>query len=343
RDFDAIYRHAKRQGLLVTVFSNGTLFDERIADLMAEYPPFALEFTLYGLDDATYEKVTGFPRRWAKVDRAVRLAVDRGLKLTLKAVAMEALRDDIPRMREYAAGHGVPFRYDGMIHGRLDGSLAPAAARSTPETLVGYDESDPKRMADWMAFYLKFVKTAVAGPALLSCGAGLQSFHVDPRGRLLSCEALPLDAYDLRTGSFREGWYGPTAAVRKRQAGARNVCARCELKSLCDRCPATAMMETGSPDGWIPHYCEVTHRRAGNLEERLGNAALAARYREHADKVAGGWVPEGAILPRAETLKGVAACATGCAAGGCGTARPTESPAPTPITLPTRSTTEATA
>ena len=349
-DFAAIYTHAKRLGLLVTVFSNGTLFDERIADLMAEYPPFGLEFTLYGLDDATYRKVTGFPNRWAKVERAVGLARDRGLKLTLKAIAMQALVDDIPRMREFAASYGVPFRYDGTIHGRLDGSLSPAAARSTPETLVGWDESDPKRLADWMNFYLKFVKTATAGTTLLSCGAGLQSFHVDPQGRLLSCEALPLDAYDVRRGSFREGWLGPTAAVRARQAGVRNVCVACELKSLCDRCPATALMETGSPDGWVPYYCETTHRRAALLEENLGNRDLAERYRAHAAKVSAGWTPEGAITPRAESLAAGAAraasggCSTGgCAAGGCGkAARPAE-PTPLSITLPSPTTQEVTA
>lgn len=348
-DFAEIYRHAKRLGLLVTVFSNGTLFDEKVADLMAEYPPFGLEFTLYGLDDETYRKVTGFPNRFARVERAVRLATDAGLKLTLKAIAMQALVDEIPRMREFAASYGVPFRYDGMIHGRLDGSLAPAAARSTPETLVGWDEADPKRLNDWMNFYVKFVKTAPPGTKLLSCGAGLQSFHVDPKGRLLSCEALPLDAYDLRRGSFREGWYGPTAAVREREAGGRNVCAACDIKSLCDRCPATALMETGSPDGWVPHYCEVTHRRAALLEQRLGNAALAARYRAHAAKVASGWIPEGAITPRASAVapgapRPAGACATGggCASGGCGSTRPVEA-APLAITLPSRPTTEVTA
>jgi radical SAM protein with 4Fe4S-binding SPASM domain len=339
-DFAAIYRHAKRAGLLVTVFSNGVLFDERIADLMAEYPPFGLEFTLYGLSNETYEKTTGFAGRFDKVRRAVEIAIERKLRLTLKAVAMEPLRDEIPRMQEWAASLGVPFRYDGMIHGRLDGSMQPAAARSTPQTLVGWDERDPKRLGDWMKFYLGFVTNAPATSTLLSCGAGLQSFHVNPKGTLLSCEALPLDGYDLTQGSFRDGWLGPVADVRRRGAAANNVCAPCELKSLCDRCPATAMMETGSPDGWIPYYCEVTHRRAALLEERLGNQARAARYRAHAAKVAGGYIPEGAITPRAQALRKPAAAAScaagGCAAGACaGTTRPAP-PAPLTIAVPPR-------
>lgn len=316
-DFPAIYRHAKRLGLLVTVFTNGTLLDERTADLFAEYPPFGLEITLYGLSDDTYERTTGFPGRFTRVRRAVELAVGRRLRLTLKAVAMEPLVDEIPRMQAWAEELGVPFRYDGMIHARLDGSMAPAAARSTPERQVAWDATDPKRLADWLRFYRDYVKPQGSSRYLMSCGAGVQAFHVDPKGTLLSCEALPLDGYDLKGGSFREGWSGIVGAVRRRLAGSANVCSGCEIKALCDRCPASALLETGSPDGWIPHACEVTHRRAALLEAEMGDSDRAERYLAQARRVASGWVPPGAILPRSTTLARHGSQATACAGGGC--------------------------
>jgi radical SAM protein with 4Fe4S-binding SPASM domain len=179
-------------------------------------------------------------------------------------------------------------------------------------------------MEEWGRFYRQFVAVPPPRtPYLMSCGAGVNSFHVDPKGTLLACEALPLGGYNLRGGTFREGWDGIVAALRRREASPRNVCVGCGLKSMCDRCPATAMLETGSPDGWIPHYCEVTHRRAALLAERQGEAARAAEYRAHADRVAGGWTPPGAILPGAAAPRPAGACAAGaCAAGGgCG-ARP---------------------
>src|SRR5262249_16874978 len=152
------------------------------------------------------------------------------------------------------------------------------------------------------------------------CGAGVNSFHVDPKGTLLSCEALPLNGYDLRTGTFKEGWYGIVGDIRRRLASERNVCARCDLKSMCDRCPATPVLETGSPDGWIPYYCEVTHRRAALFEDAIGNHEKALEYAAHAQKVAGGWTPPGAILPGGRKAgAGTQACAGGgCATSGCG-------------------------
>jgi len=195
--------------------------------------------------------------------------------------------------------------------------------RSSPDTVVEYDATDPGRFAEWLKYYKEYVRPTRPTPYLMSCGAGINSFHVTPQGMLLSCEALPLAGYDLRRGSFREGWYGVVGDIRTRRAEAFNVCAPCELKALCDRCPATALLETGSPDGWIPYYCEITHRRAALLEEAIGNAERAARFLAHAERVKAGWTPEGAILPRATALaRGGAACSSGgsCAASGCGRA-----------------------
>ena len=319
-DFPVIYKHAKRRGFLITLFSNGTLIDEKTADLLAEYRPFGIEFTLYGLSDETYLRTTGFPGRFTRVRRAVDLMLERRLPLTLKAVAMEPLAGEIEAMQAFASSLGVTFRYDAIVHGRLDGALSPTLARSTPEEVVGYDERDQKRMGEWLGFYRAFVRPTRPSTYLLSCGAGVNSFHIDPRGRLLSCEALPLNGYDLREGTFREGWYGIVGDIRRRPASASNVCSRCELKAMCDRCPATATLETGSPDGWIPYYCEVTHRRAALLEENLGNGEAAARYRSHAQRVASGWAPEGAILPREASSRPLSLPCSGggCASSGCG-------------------------
>ena len=55
----AIYMYAKQKGLIVTLFTNGTLIDENTALLLKKLPPFSVEITLYGATKETYESLTG--------------------------------------------------------------------------------------------------------------------------------------------------------------------------------------------------------------------------------------------------------------------------------------------
>ena len=58
-DFLDIYTYAKRKGLLVTLFTNGTLITPRIADYLADWRPLKVEITLYGRTQETYEARKG--------------------------------------------------------------------------------------------------------------------------------------------------------------------------------------------------------------------------------------------------------------------------------------------
>ena len=46
RDFLDIYTYAKQKGFLITLFTNGTMITERIADHLVHWRPFAIEITL---------------------------------------------------------------------------------------------------------------------------------------------------------------------------------------------------------------------------------------------------------------------------------------------------------
>ena len=63
RDFLDIYTSARRKGLILTLFTNGTLITRPIADTLAEWRPLKIEITLYGATPETYERVTGVPAR----------------------------------------------------------------------------------------------------------------------------------------------------------------------------------------------------------------------------------------------------------------------------------------
>ena len=91
-DFFDIYEHAKKRGFIITLFTNGMLINERIADRLAELRPFSIEITLYGRTKETYEELTRVPGSWAKCMRGIDLLLERKLPLKLKTVAVISRR-----------------------------------------------------------------------------------------------------------------------------------------------------------------------------------------------------------------------------------------------------------
>jgi MoaA/NifB/PqqE/SkfB family radical SAM enzyme len=57
-DFPTIYQHAKENGLIITIFTNGTLINDKIIALFNEFPPHEVEVSIYGATASVYEKIT---------------------------------------------------------------------------------------------------------------------------------------------------------------------------------------------------------------------------------------------------------------------------------------------
>jgi len=264
-DFLDIYTYAKRKGFLITLFTNGTGITPRIGDALAEWRPFKVEITLYGRTRETYERFTGVPGSYDRCMRGIRLLLDRGLPLSLKTVVATVNQHEVEAMKSFADELGVRFRFDAMLNARLDGAPGPAALRLRPEEIVAFDVADPARRGEWDRAVVRHPAPAAAdgdsGPRY-SCGAGIHGFSIDPCGKLRICALSTSDGYDLRAGSFREGWERALGRIRSQRATRRTKCTACALKVLCGMCPAMGELEHGDAEMAVEPFCEVGHLRA---------------------------------------------------------------------------------
>src|SRR5438093_10270779 len=110
KDFLDIYAHAKQKGFLVTVFTNGTLLTEKIADLWVQYPPAMIEISLHGLTKESFERITQGPGSYERCLEGIRLILDRHLPLTLKTSGMTVNRDEILEIKQYVDRLGTRYR-----------------------------------------------------------------------------------------------------------------------------------------------------------------------------------------------------------------------------------------
>lgn len=269
KDFLDIYTCAKQKGLLITLFTNGTLITPKVADYLSDWRPFSIEITLYGRTKETYEALTGIPGSFERCMRGIRLLMERGLPLKLKTVAVSINKQEIWDMKRFAEEElGLEFKFDAMMNPRIDCSQSPLATRLSPEEVVALDLEDPKRTAEWIRFTqeaLERVHLWAHGDQVYHCGGGVNSFAVDPYGKMSICVLSHFDVYDLRSGSFRQGWEDFLFKVRQKKKTRLTKCVACGLKEMCGMCPANGELENRDPEEPVDFLCHVAHLRAHAL------------------------------------------------------------------------------
>jgi len=268
KDFLDIYTYAKKKGFLITLFTNGTLITPRVADCLVEWRPFSIEITLYGSTKETYERLTGIPGSYDRCLRGIHLLLERGLPLKLKTVAVSINKHEVGEMKRFAEGLGVGFKFDSMINPRIDCSRSPIGVRLQPWEIVKMDLEDPERVAEWKKFAARYNRPAPSEQSdeLYQCGGGVNGFAIDPEGKMSICVLSHFDTFDLRRGSFREGWDHFLRQVRRKKITRVTKCTGCQIKPMCGMCPANGELENGDPESPVDFLCHVAHLRAKALE-----------------------------------------------------------------------------
>lgn len=264
-DFAEIYAHAKRRGLLLTLFTNGTLVTPRIADLLADSRPEAVDITLYGATPETYEAVTRVPGSYARCRRGIALLQERGIRVTLKSVLLSVNRHELPALRALAEQLGAQFRYDGLLWPRLDGGEQPYDYRLSLAELAALDGEDPERQEGWEKMAALCDGQLVRSEFVYSCGAGLRSFHVDSAGRMSICTMSRRPAYDLWETSFQEEWER-LGELRQRKRQLDTPCRTCTAGALCTQCPGWSQAVHGDDETPVEFVCELGKLRAAQFQ-----------------------------------------------------------------------------
>ena len=228
-DFETIYQKAVTNGLLVTIFTNGTLLNEKILSLFTDLPPQYVEISLYGATAHTYESITGVKGSFDQCLQGIKKLHDRNLRFKLKTMILTQNQNELGQIRKIADKYKVDFRMDPAIFACLDGDCTPLDYRVDPDEAVKADFNSPDKTKLWQEYYEK--TNNISSPDdkfLFNCGAGLTNFHIDPAGTLLPCLMLSKPAHNLLNGSFLDGWRYEISKLRKIKTPGDYKCNSCD-------------------------------------------------------------------------------------------------------------------
>jgi len=287
-DFPEIYMALKREGLLISVFTNACLVTDQHIELFKKYPPRDIEVSVYGVTEETYEAVTRKKGSFRAFMSGLNRLQDAGIDVRLKTMAIRSNVHELPEISEFCRERtGDFFRFDPLLHLRYDRDERRNAEirsqRLTPEEVARIESAD----AEHLNALENTCKEAIPPDHedksfcnhLFHCGAGNHSFCIGYDGTFRLCSSLhhPDCIYDLRRGSLRDAWdrFVPEVKIMtSHNEEFMEKCRGCRYFNLCLWCPAHAYLEEGKMDTWVRYFCEIAHARAeigGHSEKGFGS------------------------------------------------------------------------
>lgn len=273
KDFLEIYYYAKKQGFIITLFTNGLLLDKKTASFLEKYPPFSVEITLNGITKDTYEAITQAKGSFSAAMDVINELAERKLPLIIKSNCLKQNKDEIARIKAFTdklLGRGKrrwKFKYDPMIYPRLNRDKAPCKYRLLPSESLQLKKSEPEI---WEQHEQDLCAKSSRVPRnrafLYQCRTWREQFFIDPFGQLKFCEFLDKFSTDLRERTFEEGFYNVFPGVRKELFKTSSKCITCGLRPLCYTCPGRAYLETGDEESPVEYFCKLAKARVKETE-----------------------------------------------------------------------------
>ncbi len=274
RDALEIVAYAKSKGFTITLLTNATMVTPDAADRIRTLQPKAVEISIYGATQGTYERVTRVPGSFPLFLRGVGLLRERKVTLVIKMPVMTLNQHEVRQAKAMVEGWGVKFVYCCEIFPRVDGSTEPLQYRIAPIDVTRLDQEFGQ--LGWRA--------EGGGEAegqcrrregLFTCTCGKSSVAITPYGEMNLCVSFPVPKYELRTGSVAEGWTRLTRLIDEANAnpGEAYECPACEFNGVCRQGPMNAWLETGSLEPCLPYFKELAKLEHAYLVPKSSRSA----------------------------------------------------------------------
>ena len=269
-DFSEIYLHARRKGMMVMLFTNGTMMTPEIIEVLEEAPPVLVEVSIYGATKETYETVTGIPGSYERFIRGLQLLKASGLRVATKSVLLNINQHELAQMQKLAEDLGLPYRYDGSMWPRVNGVEKPFDYRLGIDEMMVLDNTDSERNQAWVDSYVSNKDLQMRSEKyILNCGAGHRSFLINSRGRLSACMMVRRPSFSILEMGFEAAWK-KLGEFRLTERTKKVPCLTCSASSICIQCPGWSQLVHDDNETIVDFVCQLAKTREQNINYNLG-------------------------------------------------------------------------
>ena len=285
KDFVDIYLYAKKKGFLVELFTNGYLFDDKIIDVLAEYPPLLVDISLYGASENTYRKVTGLQNAFARVIQNCKKLKEAGIRVSLKSPIIDLTYPEIKDMQMLADKLQIPFVYTFEICNTIDRQDMPKMYQISLNKALEYEFANHYKQIQTegrksKSNYDEIINELRTNEKVYSCNVAVNSFVVDYNGKMCPCMKLRHRGIKLEKNNYEKIW----SDFKKYSAQIATMdykCKGCEALYYCDVCPAEMDFLYNDPEYRPENACKCAYIRKAFYENKISFDEALAEAKEN--------------------------------------------------------------
>lgn len=275
--FKELYIALHKMGLVLSINSNGTMIDEQTVAWLKDYAPSRINITLYGANEATYQRICGNREGYHRAVKAIRLLLDAKIPVVINSSMIPENADDLEEIVKFGQGLGINTRVATYMFPPVRRDAEESDSRFTPEESARLNIRFARCAVSWEAYIDWLERKSKIGakesagdwgaslePDFMKCRAGRSSFWISWDGTMTACGimAFPRKEYPFED-DFAQCWKRLNEAVLSSQVLAS--CAGCPRKELCRPCAAMVASECGDVNGKPEYLCAL----AKNLQEKI--------------------------------------------------------------------------
>jgi len=276
-DFPEIFDYMTGKSASYSLNTNGTLINPQIARLMKRKGTKMV--ALYGATAEVHDHITRTPGSFQAALQGFAYLKEAGAGFIVQLIPMKDNYEQFNEMISLAESLSPLWRIGASwLYLSADGdperNREIRRQRLHPREVLELDKPDPLSENSLKKEEVLACRSAKDDGSLFpSCIASKRDFHVDPYGQMSFCSYIrdPALRYDLRTGSFQDGWDEFIHSLVERITGENEYnenCGSCTFRDDCLWCPAFGYLEHRRFGAKVDYLCSVARETRKFKEAR---------------------------------------------------------------------------
>lgn len=232
-DLFELIKYARSLYLRVFLLTNGTLINEDVAKRLKELNVAELSISLYSMDEAIHDKVTGVKNSLKRTLLGISFASKYNIPIVIKTPIMTINKDSYRDVKKFCDENNYEFIASALIFSKNDGCKKPKELNISGEEL--------KKVLKDIKEYEPIGQLNNFDEA---CGSLKYTLSIDSLGNIYPCNSFYYKLGNIKEMTLDSVWKSEKLKkVQNIMKSDLKKCNNCDLKNVCNRCPGLAYLE----------------------------------------------------------------------------------------------------